>query len=71
MTRRTVPNACPDDGACHHQCGAGPCFRVLYCAPLGREQWTEAETRAALDAAPVGEPTATGMIDRLVREDAP
>lgn len=25
---------CPDDGACHHNCGDGPCFRVLCCEPL-------------------------------------
>lgn len=25
---------CRDQGACHHQCGAGPCFREESCAPL-------------------------------------
>ena len=25
---------CPDYGACHHDCGDGPCFRVQYCGPL-------------------------------------
>lgn len=25
---------CPDGGRCHHQCGAGGCFRVLCCSPL-------------------------------------
>jgi hypothetical protein len=25
---------CPDGGACHHQCTAGECFRVRFCAPL-------------------------------------
>lgn len=25
---------CPDDGACHHSCRPGPCFRVQGCAPL-------------------------------------
>ena len=26
--------SCPDEGACHHFCEAGPCFRVLACGPL-------------------------------------
>ncbi len=25
---------CPDEGTCHHECGHGPCFRVLSCEPL-------------------------------------
>jgi len=25
---------CPDDGACHHDCGNTGCFRVLCCEPL-------------------------------------
>jgi len=34
--RRPPPSRsrCPDDGRCHHDCGAGPCFRVRYCGPL-------------------------------------
>lgn len=26
--------SCPDGGACHHGCLAGPCFRVVYAEPL-------------------------------------
>jgi hypothetical protein len=26
--------ACPDDGACHHQCDPGSCFRVHHAGPL-------------------------------------
>lgn len=54
----TAERRCPDDGACHHACGTGSCFRVVYCAPLSGygERWT-AEDRAenppgALAAAP-------------------
>lgn len=25
---------CPDQGRCHHECGAGPCWRVQSCGPL-------------------------------------
>ncbi len=36
---------CPDDGACHHDCGSGGCFRVAYCAPLTAygEVWSDAD----------------------------
>lgn len=31
----TKRERCPDDGACHHECGiADPCFRVRTCEPL-------------------------------------
>lgn len=30
---------CPDGGACHHECGDGPCFRVLTCEPLSDTGW--------------------------------
>lgn len=26
--------SCPDDGACHHRCPAGACFRVHHAGPL-------------------------------------
>jgi len=43
-----MKNQCPDDGACHHACREGPCFRVLYCGPLSpRSDWTDAEKREA------------------------
>lgn len=34
--------ACPDDGGCHHACGEGSCFRVVYCSPLSGygEEWS-------------------------------
>lgn len=28
------PDRCPDDGACHHKCDGGSCFRVRTCEPL-------------------------------------
>lgn len=37
---------CPDDGTCHHACGETSCFRVVLCAPLGREDWTPEEIKA-------------------------
>jgi hypothetical protein len=55
-----VTEKCPDQGTCHHGCGDGPCFRVLYAGPLsGRydgDVWPQ-EIRArhgqlAHDAAP-------------------
>lgn len=32
---------CPDDGACHHNCKEGECFRVHHCCPLSSygEDW--------------------------------
>jgi len=30
MSQRT----CPDQGTCHHECGADQCFRVQCCGPL-------------------------------------
>lgn len=36
---------CPDGGACHHQCTAGPCWRVAACGPLSGvfpgDRWPE------------------------------
>lgn len=45
---RAVTGRCPDDGACHHECGDTSCFRVVLCAPLTAygEDWTP-EDRAA------------------------
>lgn len=38
-----VSRTCPDGGTCHHQCSAGPCFRVITCGPLSGtypgDQW--------------------------------
>lgn len=28
-----APRDCPDQGRCFHQCGKGPCFRVLHAGP--------------------------------------
>jgi len=38
---------CPDDGRCHHDCGEGPCYRVLACAPLTAygEDWSDEDKR--------------------------
>lgn len=30
----TERGACPDGGACHHECELGACFRVAHCEPL-------------------------------------
>lgn len=42
---------CPDEGACHHDCGDGPCWRVLIAGPLSaadypRDDWPP-EVKAA------------------------
>jgi hypothetical protein len=33
-TEVRVLRTCPDKGTCHHECGAGPCFRVSWAGPL-------------------------------------
>jgi hypothetical protein len=39
---------CPDEGACHHECGRQPCFRVLFCVPLSAygEHWRKEDVLA-------------------------
>ncbi len=47
---------CPDGGTCHHDCGAGPCFRVRTCGPLSGvfvgDRWPDELVKAHLDSAP-------------------
>jgi len=60
---RAAVRRCPDDGACHHECAEGECFRVRACAPLGdREDWT-AEEKAEFG----GEPKKPVIEDVIVR----
>lgn len=32
---------CPDDGACHHECATGPCWRVFNAGPLGMAEYVD------------------------------
>lgn len=45
--------SCPDQGACHHACRAGQCFRVHQCGPLSGaypgDRWPAAVTAAYAD----------------------
>lgn len=45
--KRIYRPMCPDQGTCHHECGAGECFRVHNAGPLSEygEDWTD-EDRA-------------------------
>lgn len=60
---------CPDDGRCHHGCGSGSCFRVIFCLPLSgyAEHWPDADVAANPPAglADVGarEATLLGLAD--------
>jgi len=44
----TTQRQCPDEGACHHDCGDASCWRVTFCEPLSSygTDWTD-EDRAA------------------------
>lgn len=49
---------CPDDGACHHNCGAS-CWRVGACAPLSASGWEDwpAEIKLRHLSKPTGPPS--------------
>lgn len=38
-----IPDACPDGGACHHECEPSACFRVRSCGPLSIAQYPDDE----------------------------
>jgi hypothetical protein len=56
---------CPDDGACHHRCGA-VCWRVLMCGPLSGkfpdDRWPPEILAANADDRPGGEVFLRGLV---------
>jgi len=50
-----VKRKCPDDGTCHHSCGNGSCFRVVFCEPFSDYNGTGEWSTGDLEENPIEE----------------
>jgi hypothetical protein len=65
----SIPERCPDTGACHHECAENACFRVRYCGPLSIAGYPNHRWPDDIVAAHTGNtPDVDGLSAAIVRQ---